>query len=1626
MPNARDLRREIGPISPTALGSFVKLERCDQYLGWSYLAEDLLGDDERFEESILSPLYSESGTRFEADQLCALLNQELTEKVITPEDDAPEGVSPDQTWEEDAPSDEEGEPDTWESALDTLLNQIKHVIESEDPDPIVCFQPTLLGKAGSWSISGKADIIVVRPPRTGTDEPGAVIVDILEVKASSEEQTHHRIQAACYSKIIKNAIEADADIESSVAIEGRVVHRDNAIDRIGYRNIEPFDLEPTETDVELLLRSGGRVDSIVFDSGDGEFDPSNVTRVEPWEMFNRMSRRCAGCSFHDVCYTRAVEEDGLELLGFPEGTQEDLAEVGIETLGDLGSLVEYDEHMSPSDRTDDQVWVQDVPQFEQVRDEVGIKDLERYCIAADVFSTENSPNRPAERTYIPDSGFNLPKGRVEDSPLPDSLTFYADESLIRVYLFVQEDNIRDRLVLLGGHVTNHDTGERRWISAITDSLPGADPEEEWSYDELENAKDEVEANLLRRFLRGTDEKLGLVDAIQEVAPADLGDFGDNLDNPGFVHLYFYSPGQRDALTRATKRHFDEGEEFEALRTLLGLRGEIGERNIDQEMVSVLQEDFVSRHLLRFLGFGTVQTVEQFERPDPAKHDGPPTYRNWEDDRRFEWMHEFEGDLAPVHFVFREHFFDNAVDYDEDAREPLDVEAGLVQTDTGNNYADQFPFAHRHADAIPLEYIWASFDELTQDTIDPAAFEDEDKLARQRELVRRFRYLRGDPSSIRINQRHLRALAEKLAEAVEHIEASIIEWHKSAGTPKQPLPLDDLLSQRFNDSLLEITAREYLDLEHGSKERQLVRDWRQSIPYRIQEDQSILFTCTSPPEDNDETYTIEGEIAYTGGGDDTLTETSFSEGDWVVMTPVDDTQNPPVEIGINRATDIGRMPLVHITDITDGTISVAAPWNSDEWNWPMPKHDFMNGHHRYLPAGHPQLAAVDPSIEDRDYHYDPIEGGTDRELRFIDMEEGGGQNQVVVDEGATFVLDRALDNVTSYHCSRALNLSDDNHVLHWLDDLLSGDRDELETDFCNADLVAHDPEELDEGTEEIEDPESFVDRFFVDADSIDFEPNFHQRRVIRETNRHLAVVQGPPGTGKTSYTTTPAVLGRAFALAQEGRSFIGGISALSHDAVDEAFSKIAAVASDCQDDGCFDRMKIIRARPSDIPDNAVPYDERDDDQLVEHIAYHQDEGADRLRTLYQEYVLDPSEDADPTQFLICGPPTSIRGVVDKVARLLVDVDDQDHPEGVWNLLEEGEGDIFDFTVVDEASMMDLPQLFLVGAFLREEGQLLLAGDHRQMQPIQHHGWESETRETIEETIPFLSALDYIRFLKGDIEEMDYIERESPELDVGLTNDQQEDAVLPMYPLEETYRLPQPVADLLTELFYDDDGIQLTGRNDRDPIPTVDASHEVIEELIDPNEWVSVLVHSGSQDERLSELEATIAEEVLAGFDLVAPEDENLENDEISAGVVVPFTAQRDRLQGQLDDAVQAQTVEKFQGGERDLILLSMVASDAGYVNMLSDFLLSPYRFNVGASRMKRKLIIIASEAIFQTSDPDADQYDDQSAWKRLYQLTGALDEDIEPAAESDAQEIDPALSADTHCQVYHARLSDNGN
>src|SRR6516225_8537030 len=113
-----------------------------------------------------------------------------------------------------------------------------------------------------------------------------------------------------------------------------------------------------------------------------------------------------------------------------------------------------------------------------------------------------------------------------------------------------------------------------------------------------------------------------------------------------------------------------------------------------------------------------------------------------------------------------------------------------------------------------------------------------------------------------------------------------------------------------------------------------------------------------------------------------------------------------------------------------------------------------------------------------------------------------------------------------------------------------------------------------------------------------------------------------------------------------------------------------------------------------------------------------------------------------------------------------------------------------------------------------------------------------------------------------------------------------------------------------------------------------------------------------------------------------------------GIVVPHRAQRAALQQSFPELciVDAttkmpvrsaiDTVERFQGGERTVIMVSATESDRAYLLASSEFLLDPRRLTVALSRAKRKMILVASRSIFSLFSPDEETFANSLLWKNL--------------------------------------------
>ena len=261
---------------------------------------------------------------------------------------------------------------------------------------------------------------------------------------------------------------------------------------------------------------------------------------------------------------------------------------------------------------------------------------------------------------------------------------------------------------------------------------------------------------------------------------------------------------------------------------------------------------------------------------------------------------------------------------------------------------------------------------------------------------------------------------------------------------------------------------------------------------------------------------------------------------------------------------------------------------------------------------------------------------------------------------------------------------------------------------------------------------------------------------------------------------------------------------------------------------------------------------------------------------------------------------------------------------------------------------------------------MAGDHRQLPPIQSHNWEKEDRRTIEEMASFLSAQDFLRLLRQE--------------DLGMEHVKcQHKADIRAERLSESHRCHEVISEFLKDWVYHKDGIDFRS-DQKQTLPSGQPPTEGLSVALKPENVFVLIVHSETESFQSNVVEAKIIDALVRNATTQ------------NVGVVTPHNAQRGLIRNSLSDGfgkVRVDTVERYQGGEADLIIISSTVSDPDYVRGESDFLLNLNRINVAISRMKKKLVIVASKSSFQFMPQDARDYDKALLWRGIAQTVGFM-------------------------------------
>jgi hypothetical protein len=447
----------------------------------------------------------------------------------------------------------------------------------------------------------------------------------------------------------------------------------------------------------------------------------------------------------------------------------------------------------------------------------------------------------------------------------------------------------------------------------------------------------------------------------------------------------------------------------------------------------------------------------------------------------------------------------------------------------------------------------------------------------------------------------------------------------------------------------------------------------------------------------------------------------------------------------------------------------------------------------------------------------------------------------------------------------------------------------------------------------------------------------QRYIGELGDAPVVLVQGPPGTGK-SFTSGFAILARIQAAMADDRSCRVVISCKTHAAIDVLLEQVVQAM--------WNLRMIKRRHPAIF---AAYFDERLLDIALFRVKPAKPAPSGIIELKGEASDARQIENVD--WCVIASTPGQIRKVVNKSGNSLA-------------MFDRRFGDV---VVLDEASQMSLPEAIMATLPLKDEGQAIVVGDHRQMPPIVQHSWLQENRRTFQEFRAYESVFVALR---ETTPREDWIQ------------------------FQESFRIHEAMAEFLRREIYQQDNIPYFSRK-TDVLPSIRPEDPFVDAVLSPNFPLIVVVHEESTSQIRNEFEQRLISPVLRaladvdGLDLDARE---------GLGVVVPHRAQRSALRdgepclterdpvtGEVI-ACAVDTVERFQGGERDVILISATESDRQYLLMNGEFLLDPRRLTVALSRAKKKLILVASTSVFELFSSDEETFANAQIWKNLLRQT----------------------------------------
>ncbi|OIP43597.1 MAG: hypothetical protein CO107_08735 [Deltaproteobacteria bacterium CG_4_9_14_3_um_filter_51_14] len=443
----------------------------------------------------------------------------------------------------------------------------------------------------------------------------------------------------------------------------------------------------------------------------------------------------------------------------------------------------------------------------------------------------------------------------------------------------------------------------------------------------------------------------------------------------------------------------------------------------------------------------------------------------------------------------------------------------------------------------------------------------------------------------------------------------------------------------------------------------------------------------------------------------------------------------------------------------------------------------------------------------------------------------------------------------------------------------------------------------------------------------------QKKAFRHALRHpLSLIQGPPGTGKT------------FLIAQMVEGFVGMglkvlICAFSHRAINNALNacvrntslkKAAKIGGGYANDDLEERVSGDTGSP-----------------VVGMTAFE----AFKSRAALIRKALKNGGYVRPV----------IPAVRDETYWRSLD----QYTRNIFEAGIQNESSEYDVVIFDEASQLLIHHALMAMPCARH---YIFVGDHKQMPPvIQGFHKGNPVNQSV-----FSYLLEYY-----------------PELNHVLDETRRMNSAITAFPSSEYYgnRL-KPIPEVRNRL------LQIRS------IP----KNSTLAAIVDPKAPV-VFVHVNHSDfSQQCPEEAMVVARIV--FELVAhcgidPKDglcvvaayrrqNNLIRQKIAEIVHRKKKLSKDMAQKLLSPGLIIDTVERIQGQERDVVIVSLTASDEEYIRAEKEFLMMPNRMNVSFTRPRTKLIVVGSKSLFRVIPGDRDeQYEDIVSGRTVLRSRGVV-------------------------------------